>query len=103
MAAILTLTLNPALDVTYLLDELCPHQVNKVRDKWEDPGGKGINVSKVLAALGKESLCWTLLGGSIGRHIQEMLRLYSPFPSAVFRIARPHPAEYQAAGWRPTY
>lgn len=77
MAAILTLTLNPALDVTYLLDELCPHQVNKVRDKWEDPGGKGINVSKVLAALGKESLCWTLLGGSIGRHILELLRLQS--------------------------
>lgn len=88
MAAILTLTLNPALDVTYQLEELNPHQVNKVRDKWEDPGGKGINVSKVLAALGQDSLCWTMLGGAIGDHVLELLSL-QPFTVRNVRIAGP--------------
>lgn len=80
MTAILTLTMNPALDIIYRLDELYPHQVNKVRDKWEHPGGKGINVSKALAALGQESLCWTLLGGTAGDHFLDLLR---PQPFAV--------------------
>ena len=74
MTAILTLTMNPALDVTYELDELSLHQVNKVKNKWEDPGGKGINVSKVLAALDQETLCWTLLGGPVGEQVLNLLR-----------------------------
>ncbi len=74
MANIITLTLNPALDVTYKLDRLNCNSVNIVSDKWLHPGGKGINVAKVLAAMGADPICWTLLGGYTGDLILELLK-----------------------------
>lgn len=38
-----------------------------------DPGGKGINVSKVISKLGKKSIATGILGGSTGRSIQTAL------------------------------
>ncbi len=85
MLSIITLTLNPALDITYQLDELDPQQVNKVTAKWLHPGGKGINVAKVLAALGEEPVCWTMLGGYTGNQILELLEP-QPFPVKHLKI-----------------
>lgn len=45
---ILTVTLNPAVDKTYRTGELFPGRVNRMRSVDNIPGGKGINVSKIL-------------------------------------------------------
>ncbi|MDJ1122595.1 1-phosphofructokinase [Olsenella sp. YH-ols2217] len=70
---IYTVTLNPALDKTVYVDDFELDSVNRVRTHREDPGGKGINVSKVIRALGGDSRALALLGGATGAHIQEML------------------------------
>ncbi|GAA3654910.1 1-phosphofructokinase family hexose kinase [Microbacterium marinilacus] len=50
---IVTLTMNPAVDRTILLDEpLVPGEVQQARSAREDAGGKGVNVARVLAAAG---------------------------------------------------
>lgn len=54
---IYTVTLNPAIDVSlHVRDGLVPGSINKSYGMRTDPGGKGINVSKTLKALGKESV-----------------------------------------------
>jgi 1-phosphofructokinase len=49
---IVTITLNPALDHTIHLPQFQAGEVNRVQQQRIDPGGKGINVAKVIRALG---------------------------------------------------
>lgn len=53
---ILTVTPNPAYDVTYSVPRLRPGSVHRVAQVRERVGGKGINVARVLTQLG-ESVC----------------------------------------------
>lgn len=69
-----TLTLNPALDKTVVIPRFQTDTVNRITSVRLDPGGKGINVSKVLKKMGCSSRATALLGGSSGRMILEMLR-----------------------------
>lgn len=66
---IVTVTLNPALDKTAQVPRLALDAVNRITSMRTDPGGKGINVSKTIAALGGESIAMGLLGGGSGRVI----------------------------------
>ena len=50
---IYTVTLNPALDKAYSIKVLKPGEINKITPVRQDPGGKGLNVSKVLQAGGE--------------------------------------------------
>jgi 1-phosphofructokinase len=70
---IITVTLNPAVDKTVLIDNFTAGSVNRVSDVRLDAGGKGINVSKVIASLGGESLATGILGGNAGTFIKEYL------------------------------
>ncbi|GGR57036.1 tagatose 6-phosphate kinase [Nocardioides luteus] len=63
---ILTITLNPAVDVTYEVDELVPHATHRVRAVREQAGGKGVNVSRVLHQVGHPTMATGLLGGPTG-------------------------------------
>lgn len=54
MAKILTLTLNPALDVTVSLDALRTGAVNRASAQHSHAAGKGLNVAQVLADLGHQ-------------------------------------------------
>lgn len=52
---ILTVTCNPAIDITHdLPGPLTPGAVHRVREVHSRPGGKGVNVARVLSALGHE-------------------------------------------------
>ncbi|HER1785548.1 TPA: tagatose-6-phosphate kinase [Streptococcus pyogenes] len=66
---ILTVTLNPAIDVSYPLDELKCDTVNRVVDVTKTPGGKGLNVSRVLNDFGETVKATGCVGGESGDFI----------------------------------
>ncbi|MFJ9664306.1 1-phosphofructokinase family hexose kinase [Streptomyces sp. NPDC101219] len=70
---ILTVTLNTALDITHRVPSLRPHASHRVSEVSERPGGKGINVARVLAALGHEVTVTGFAGGTTGRILREQL------------------------------
>ncbi len=63
MARILTLTLNPALDLCIGLDQLVPGVVNRTRETHLTAAGKGVNVARVLVDLGHDVTVSGFLGG----------------------------------------
>ncbi len=70
---ITTVTLNPAVDKTIEIDHFTIGTVNRVGAVRSDPGGKGINVSKVIASLGGCSRVIAVLGGAAGSVIAKAL------------------------------
>ncbi|MEV8596493.1 1-phosphofructokinase family hexose kinase [Streptomyces sp. NPDC052012] len=70
---ILTVTLNTALDITYRVPSLRPHHSHRVSEVTERPGGKGINVARVLAALGHEVTVTGFAGGTTGQVLRDHL------------------------------
>lgn len=70
---IYTVTLNPALDKTVEIPSLTIDAVNRITTVRTDPGGKGINVSKVISKLGGNSTAIGILGGETGRTILSAL------------------------------
>jgi tagatose 6-phosphate kinase len=75
---ILTVTLNTALDVTYRVPRLVPHASHRVGESAERPGGKGLNVARVLAALGQPVTVTGFAGGPVGSVVRELLAAGSP-------------------------
>ncbi len=71
---IYTVTLNPALDKTVEIPSLTVDSVNRITAMRTDPGGKGINVSKVIDKLGRKSIAAGILGGDTGMAIQSALK-----------------------------
>ncbi|WP_111413948.1 1-phosphofructokinase [Billgrantia lactosivorans] len=63
MARVLTLTLNPALDLSVGLERLVPGEVNRTRETHLTAAGKGVNVARVLAGLGHDVTVSGFLGG----------------------------------------
>ena len=71
---IYTVTFNPALDYVVWMDALRPGQINRTNSEEIQYGGKGINVSTVLSALGVENVALGFLAGFTGRALEEGLR-----------------------------
>jgi tagatose 6-phosphate kinase len=71
---ILTLTPNPALDITYTAaSPVRDHHEHRVQEVREAAGGKGVNVARVLAALGEPVAVTGPLGGTTGATLSELL------------------------------
>lgn len=60
---VLCLTPNPAWDVTYGVDRLDPGEALRVRSVTARAGGKGVNVARVVRALGGGSVAVAPVGG----------------------------------------
>ena len=67
---ILTVTLNPAVDLALEVNKIVLGDTNRVTRSQSGPGGKGINVSRVVRVLGQESLALGFVAGSRGRFIE---------------------------------
>lgn len=79
---IITVTLTPALDKTVVIPNFSINHVNRILQLRTDPGGKGINVSKVLKEYGCDSLAMGILGGPVGADIKarlDQMGIYSHF------------------------
>ncbi|MFI9832585.1 1-phosphofructokinase family hexose kinase [Streptomyces sp. NPDC051913] len=84
---ILTVTLNTALDLTYRVRTLTPHASHRVSEVIERPGGKGLNVARVLAALGHEVTVTGFTGGATGRAVQDQLATASGVTDALLPVS----------------
>ncbi|MFJ6844350.1 1-phosphofructokinase [Streptomyces griseoluteus] len=70
---ILTVTPNPSLDRTYEVPVLERGEVIRASGERMDPGGKGVNVSRAVAAAGRRTLAVLPLGGAPGALVAELL------------------------------
>lgn len=76
MYMIYTVTLNPAIDVVLKLSDSCRvGKINRANRELIAIGGKGINVSRVLKALKRDSIALGLIGGYAGEIIEKDLKL----------------------------
>lgn len=73
---ILTVTLNPSVDISYKLDTFSVNDVNRVSNTSKTAGGKGLNVSRVIRQLEEDVLACGFLGGSLGDFIRKELEVY---------------------------
>ncbi|MBL9046694.1 MAG: 1-phosphofructokinase family hexose kinase [Tabrizicola sp.] len=71
---ILTLTLNPALDMATEVHEIVPGQKLRCTEPLLDPGGGGLNVSRAIKALGGDSLALVAIGGLTGDRLAGLIR-----------------------------
>ncbi|MGA5322486.1 1-phosphofructokinase family hexose kinase [Streptomyces seoulensis] len=86
---ILTVTLNTALDITYRVPSLRPHAEHRVSEVVERPGGKGVNVARVLAALGYAVTVTGFAGGPTGQVLRERLAKTPGITDALVPVAGP--------------
>lgn len=70
---IYTVTLNPSIDYIVHVTDFKPGTVNRMTKDFKFPGGKGINVSRILKRLNISSSALGFLGGFTGTFIQEVL------------------------------
>ncbi|TXN32487.1 1-phosphofructokinase family hexose kinase [Lacisediminihabitans profunda] len=66
MARIVVVTPNPAIDVTYRVQRQTVGDTHRVLETTRRPGGKGVNVARVLDALGLPAVSVLPLGGASG-------------------------------------
>ncbi|TDM40911.1 tagatose-6-phosphate kinase [Macrococcoides canis] len=70
---ILTVTLNPSVDVSYPLDNLLIDGVNRAHEVIKTAGGKGLNVTRVLSQINQPVLATGFKGGHLGNFIEDEL------------------------------
>jgi 6-phosphofructokinase 2 len=70
---LITLTLNPALDLAADADWVVPTHKIRMHHEHADPGGGGVNVARVVHELGGDVLAILAAGGASGRVLEEML------------------------------
>ena len=63
---IATITLNPSIDQLIVVRSLVKDDANRARSVIHYPGGKGVNVSKVVRELGGKTRAYALVGGFVG-------------------------------------
>ena len=74
MPRVLTVTLNPAIDMRMRFSEVRLETLNRAQNVQLEPSGKGINVARALARQGIEVTAVALLGGPFGAMLESQLR-----------------------------
>lgn len=73
MPDIVTVTLNPAVDVATSVELVLDTRKLRCSAGRRDPGGGGINVARVVQRLGGDCLALYLAGGAMGRMLTQLL------------------------------
>lgn len=73
MPDILTITLNPAVDVSTSVERLTPAHKLRCRHERRDAGGGGINVARIIKRLGGNVAAAYPAGGPIGQYLQRLV------------------------------
>ena len=73
MTAILTLTMNPCVDVSTSTAQVAPEHKLRCQSPRYEPGGGGVNVARVLHRLGASCLAYFPCGGRTGLQLQDLL------------------------------
>lgn len=71
---ITTVTLNASVDKAYVIKHLNKGEVTRVIKCTNNPGGKGLNVARVIQLCGEEVLATGIVGGYSGAYVEDMLR-----------------------------
>lgn len=71
---VLTVSLNPALDVSVTIEQLVPDRKLRSDLSRREPGGGGVNVARVLRRLGVPSQAFVVSGGPVGAELVDRLR-----------------------------
>lgn len=74
MEKLITLTVNPALDVYTTVEKLEPEKKLRCTPSTKDAGGGGVNVSRVLKRLGHDARTIYTRGGYTGEIFGELLK-----------------------------
>lgn len=72
---ILSITPNPALDLSGTAAVLKPNEKSYVTSEIRAPGGNAINVARILNRLGANILATGFLGGFVGKEVENLLKL----------------------------
>jgi len=86
MSAIVTLTMNPALDIATATERIEPSRKLRCEAPRYDPGGGGINVARAVHMLGGDALAVFPAGGASGEMIRGFLDAEG-VPQAVVPVA----------------
>jgi 1-phosphofructokinase len=81
---IYTITLNPSIDYIVRVKQFNHGELNKMDGDAKFPGGKGINVSRILTELESDTTALGFLGGFTGNFISDWLKndeIHSDFTS----------------------
>jgi 1-phosphofructokinase len=70
---ILSVTLNPCVDHALFVKQLNVGDTNRVTRTETDAGGKGVNLSRVVAELGGKTVATGFLGGGPGAYVRKVL------------------------------
>lgn len=70
---IVSVTMNPSVDISYPLDTLTIDDVNRCDQVRKTAGGKGLNVTRVIHQMEEDVISTGLLGGVLGEFIRENL------------------------------
>lgn len=73
MAHVLTITMNPAIDVSTSVDRVMPTRKLRCTAARRDAGGGGINVARVASRLGADVTALYPVGGSVGQLLRRMV------------------------------
>lgn len=73
MTTILTITLNPTVDLSISADTIAPERKLRCSRPDTDPGGGGLNVSRAIMALGGRSTAFVAVGGPNGDKLMRLL------------------------------
>lgn len=73
MTGIVTITMNPAVDISCVTDTVRPEHKLRTREEMYDPGGGGVNVARVVHDLGGTARAIILVGGATGLLYEELL------------------------------
>ena len=67
------LALNPAVDISYVVNQLKEYQKSRAEQTRYYPGGNGINISRALLELGVNAKCCSVIGGEGGDLLLKLL------------------------------